>query len=65
MTNNKNESDYFYDEFMGSDLECESVRWIMQAIEQKNPRLTLALADTVLFLYKNTNNGLLNLSRLN
>lgn len=65
MTNNKNESDFLYDEFMESDLEFESVRWILQAIEQKNPRLTLALADTILLVYKNTNKGLLNPSLLN
>jgi hypothetical protein len=40
-------------------------RWLEQAIEQKNPRLTIALADSVLLMYDDWDYKLLVMSNLN
>jgi hypothetical protein len=39
--------------------------WLEEAIEQKNPRLTLALADSILLVYDDLDKKLLALTRLN
>ena len=47
------------------DLFSEIPRWLEVAIEQKNPRLTLALADSILLVYDDLDKKLLALTRLN
>jgi len=44
---------------------CDIAKWMLKGIEQKNPHLTLALADTVPLLYCNMDVQLLILTRLN
>jgi len=47
------------------NLYREVPRWLEEAIEQKNPRLTLALADSILLVYDDLDKKLLDLTRLN
>jgi hypothetical protein len=47
------------------DLFSEIPYWLEEAIEQKNPRLTLALADSILLVYDDLDKKLLALTRLN
>jgi len=43
----------------------DSPHWLQEAVQQKNPRLTLALADSVLLVYDDLDRKLLALTRLN
>jgi hypothetical protein len=47
------------------NLYSEIPRWLEEAIEQKNPRLTLDLADSILLVYDDLDKKLLALSSLN
>jgi len=47
------------------NLYGEIPRWLEEAIEQKNPRLTLALADSILLVYDDLDKKLLDITRLN
>jgi len=47
------------------NLYGEIPLWLEEAIEQKNPRLTLALADSILLVYDDLDKKLLDLTRLN
>jgi hypothetical protein len=50
---------------IGNDLFSEMPRWLEEAIEHKNPRLTLALADSILLVYDDLDRKLLALTSLN
>ena len=50
---------------ISKDLFNEIPRWIGEAIEQKNPKLTLSLADSILLVYDDLDKKLLALTRLN
>ena len=43
----------------------DSPHWIQQAVQQKNPRLTLALANSILLVYDDLDRMLLAFTRLN
>jgi hypothetical protein len=47
------------------NLYREIPRWLEEAIEQKNPRLTLALADSILLVYDDLDKKLLAITSLN
>ena len=47
------------------NLYGEIPLWLEVAIQQKNPRLTLALADSILLVYDDLDKKLLDITRLN
>lgn len=47
------------------DLVIDLPLWLEKAVEQKNPRLTLALAHSILLAYDDLDKTLLNISTLN
>ncbi len=65
MNNNESDNNNLSDESLGIDLECESTRWIIIAIEQKNPRLTIGLAHSILLLFDEIDKKILIHFRLN
>ena len=50
---------------IGEILVINSPRWLKKAIEQKHPRLTLALADSILLVYNDLDKKLLAFSNSN
>jgi hypothetical protein len=62
-----NDGSYFGDQSdkIREDLYGEVPRWLEVAIQQKNPRLTVALADSILLVYDDLDKKLLTLTGLN
>jgi len=62
-----NDGSYFGDQSdkIREDLWGEVPPWLEVAIQQKNPRLTVALADSILLEYDDLDKKLLALTRLN
>ena len=53
MESYDSDNDYFgNEECLDGDLE--STCWMLEALEQKNPRLTVALAHSMLLIYHNS-----------
>ena len=65
MNNNGYGIDDDFQNIMKRKVVCDIAKLILKGIEQKNPHLSLALADTVPLIYSNSDEQLLNLTRLN
>jgi ubiquinone/menaquinone biosynthesis C-methylase UbiE len=65
MTNNDNQMYELFNRMMSRGLVSTSNRWIEKASEQKNPRLTLDLACSILLVRDRLDEKLINISRLN
>ena len=65
MTNSENEIDNLFSRMMKRGLVSTSSRWIETATEQKNPRLTLDLAYSVLLVYDRLDKKLVHLKGFN
>lgn len=62
-----NDGNYLDDQSdkLRNNLVIELPPWLEKAVEQKNPRLTLALADSILLVYDDLDKMLLALTTLN
>jgi hypothetical protein len=47
------------------NLVSDSPHWLQAAVQQKNPRLSLALADSILLVYDDLDKKLMALTGLN
>ncbi len=65
MTNNDNQMYELFNRMMSRGLVSTSNHWIEKASEQKNPRLTLDLACSILLVCDRLDEKLINISRLN
>ena len=51
MTNSEDRIEHIFEEMAVSGLVSTSGRWIEQAVQQKNPRLTVELAYSKVLVY--------------